>query len=293
MLIFSAANKLFVRFLHLICLADTKGYMKRSAIFLSVLCVILAFSAVTVLSQRKTNRRLEKKPAQTVTARSTPQPEKEPEKKRNSRPDETRESVSADAAEGTAPDFIYEFTRPGFVYSKIRIVHDDAGKGTIEFEKKELDETFTDPLRVSQKTLTRINELLGELDFFNSAENYQYEKDYSHLGTARFTFIRGEKERTAEFNWTTNAAAKELADIYRGLSTQYVWQFEVNVSRENQPLQSPSLIDALDGYIRRKEIADPEQMLPFLKELYNDDRLPLMARNHLDRLIKQIEKAKK
>lgn len=268
--------------------------MKRSAIYFSVICIILAFSAATALPQRKTNRRTAKK-AETAkaSAKETPQPEKIPEKKRNSRPDTAPKLPASDMAEQVAdPHFIYEFTRPGFVYSNIKIAHNDAGKGTIAFEKKDLEETFTDPLVVSQKTLARINELLDELDFFNSSENYQYEKDYSHLGTARFTFIRGGKERTAEYNWTTNKAAKELADIYRGLSNQYIWQFEMNVSRENQPLHSPSLVDVLDGYIRRKEIADPEQMLPYLKELYYDDGLPLMSRNHLDRLIKQIEKAK-
>ncbi len=268
--------------------------MKRSATFLSVLCVILAFSAVTALSQRKTNRRPSKKTEAAKTSlKKTPQP-LNGDKKRNARPDAPEQIAAADDnGRVTDPHFIYEFTRPGFVYSSIKIIHNEAGNGTISFEKKELEEVFTDPLEVSQKTLARINELLDELDYFNSTEDYQYEKDYSHLGTARFTFIRGDKERTAEYNWTTNKAARELAEIYRGLSNQYIWQFEMNVSRENQPLQSPSLVDVLDGYIRRKEIADPEQMLPFLKELYNDDRLPLMSRNHLDRLIKQIEKAKK
>jgi hypothetical protein len=268
--------------------------MKRSAICISVFCIAIALFAVTAFPQRKTTRRPGKRTETAkVSPKPAPQPEKPPEKKRNSRPDESPEQTATDTAEHVSdPHFVYEFTRPGFVYSKIKIVHDDSGKGSISFEKKELEETFTDPLVVSEKTLARINELLDELDYFNSTENYQYEKDYSHLGTARFTFTRGDRERTSEYNWTTNKAAKELADIYRNLSNQYIWKFEITVSRENQPLQSPSLVNALDGYLRRKEIADPEQMLPFLKELYNDDRLPLMTRNHLDRLIKQIEKAK-
>jgi len=265
--------------------------MKRSAIWLAVFCVVIALCAGTAFSQRKTNRRTSKK-NETAKAAPTKTPP-QPAKKRNSRPDLPEESAETDAAlQITDPHFIYEFTRPNFVYSNVKIVHNDAGKGTITFEKKDIEETFTDPLRVSQRTLARINELLDELDFFNSTEDYQYEKDYSHLGTARLTFIRGEQERTAEYNWTTNKVARELADIYRNLSNQYIWKFEMTVSRENQPLQSPNLINALDSYLHRKEIADPEQMLPFLKELYNDDRLPLMSRNHLDRLIKQIEKTK-
>ncbi len=187
---------------------------------------------------------------------------------------------------------MYEFTRPGFSYSKITIEHDDDGIGTITFEKKDLDESFTDPIKVSPATIEKINTALDELNYFDSGETYQYEKDYSHLGTSKFTFIRGDKKRSTEFNWTDNKAAKVLADTYRKLSNQYTWEFEINVSRENQPLQSPGIIGTLDSYLRRDEIADPRQMIPFLKELHEDDRLPLMSRNHVERLIKQIEKAK-
>jgi hypothetical protein len=69
--------------------------------------------------------------------------------------------------------------------------------------------------------------------------------------------------------------------------------FDMNVSRVNQPLESPKLMDVLDGYIKRNEVSDATQLLPFLKELGDDERIPLIARNHATRLIKQIEKEKK
>jgi len=72
-----------------------------------------------------------------------------------------------------------------------------------------------------------------------------------------------------------------------------VWQFDMSISRENQPLNAPSLMDELDSYFRRGEISDPPQMVPLLKELSNDERIPLIARNHAMRLVEKIEKAKK
>ncbi len=36
-----------------------------------------------------------------------------------------------------------------------------------------------------------------------------------------------------------------------------------------------------------------QEMLPFLKELVNDERMPLIARNHASRLMKKIETSKK
>ncbi len=264
--------------------------MKRFAFIFTILTLI-AVSAYIVFSQTKRNQRTTKvEVVPTQTPKPTPEPERTPTK-RNNRPG-SEGIVPETKSSSFVPKFTYEFTRPGFIYSKITITHDDKGQGTITFEKKDLDESFTDPIKVSPATIEQINTALDELDFFNSNENYQYEKDYSHLGTAKFTFLRGDKKRSTQFNWTDNKAAKIIADIYRKLSNQYTWQFEINVSRENQPLQSPSIIDTLDSYLRRNEIADPRQMIPFLKELHEDDRLPLMSRNHVDRLIKQIEKIK-
>jgi uncharacterized protein (UPF0147 family) len=63
------------------------------------------------------------------------------------------------------------------------------------------------------------------------------------------------------------------------------------VARENQPLDAPRLLDALDSLIKRKEISDAAQMIPLLKELSVDERLPLIARNRSTKLAEKIEKS--
>ncbi|MFL6468318.1 MAG: hypothetical protein ACJ72Z_10215, partial [Pyrinomonadaceae bacterium] len=94
-------------------------------------------------------------------------------------------------------------------------------------------------------------------------------------------------------NYTTNKNAKVLVDEYRKLSNQAIWIFDMTLARENQPLDGPKQMEVLEAYIKRGEISDPEQMLPLLRELTDDERLPLIARNHATRLIKQLDKAKK
>ena len=174
--------------------------------------------------------------------------------------------------------------------SKIHIEHDEQGKGTITFEKRDFGEVITDPLQLSAATMEKIKNALNMLDFLNSNENYQYEKDYSHLGKIKIKVKKDERERTAEFNWTQNKEARILMDEYRKIAQQFVWIFDINVARQNQPLEAPRLLNTLDGYIRRSEISDPLQMIPFLRELSNDERIPLIARNHAAKLIVQIEK---
>ena len=66
----------------------------------------------------------------------------------------------------------------------------------------------------------------------------------------------------------------------------------MSISLEHQPLEAPSLMDRLESLLDRNEISDPSQMIPRLKELSNDERIPLLARNHASRIVKHIEKKK-
>jgi hypothetical protein len=212
--------------------------------------------------------------------------------KKNERPDDGGSSNNP-AQATNAPNYFYEFSQPAFVVSKIMIEHDESGKGKISFVKSISDEVITDPIELSPVTLERIKAALAALDFMNSTESYQYEKDYRHLGSVVIRIQRDGRTREAKFNWTENKDAKILADEYRKIGNQFIWMFDMNLSRVNQPLESPKLMKAIDGYIKRNEISDPEQLIPYLKEVGDDERIPLIARNHAAKLIKQIEKVKK
>lgn len=209
------------------------------------------------------------------------------QEKSNTRPTKT---PAGNGVPAFTPTYFYEFTQPDFPVSKIDIQHDDSGYGTITFVKFRSDEAITDPIHLTAPVLERINKAIGELNFLDSTENYQYEKDYSHLGNVKFRLKKNGRERSTAFNWTVNKNAKAIADEYRKIGNQYIWMFDLSVARENQPLETPRLMDSLDSLIQRKEIADVKQMAEFLKTLVNDERLPLIARNHAARLVKQAEK---
>lgn len=217
----------------------------------------------------------------------TPEQERSSTKK-NARPADDKEKTKTFAAE--TPVYFYEFSRPGFQFSKVLIEHDENGKGRITFLKKGFEEDITDPLELSSSTLEKLKTHWEALNFLDSTENYQFEKDYSHLGTIKIMMKKKGRERTAEFNWTQQENAKALMDEYRKISNQHIWMFDINVSRENQPLESPRMMNNLDMLLRRNEIADASQMIPFLKGLSDDERIPLISRNHATRLVKKIEK---
>ena len=268
------------------------------------LIVALAFSASAQVKRKITKKKSSKKPVP-VKTETVAESDVKTAVKKNSRPEtenqttpteKTNDTVKTNvrpAAVENKPVYFYEFSKAEFAVSKISVEHDENGKGKITFQKKDFAEPVTDPLQLSPATLERVKAIWSALDFLDSTEDYQYAKDFSHLGTMKFAMRKVERVREATFNWTENKDAKSLADEYRKIGQQFVWIFDVNVARENQPLDAPRLLDALGSMIKRNEISDAAQMLPLLEELSTDERIPLLARNHAKRLISEIEKKKK
>lgn len=220
--------------------------------------------------------------------------------KRNERPSDpanakvnARDGANNTQAVSNSPAYSYEFDRPGFTYPNIRIEHDDNGKGKISFKKDGYEEYLTDPIQLTSVTLENLRTAFTALNFLDSTENYQYVKDFSNMGNVTITLKRDGRTRVAKYNWTENKDAKSLYDEYRRIGNEYIWKFELVIGRENQPLQTPGLMDEIDSYLQRNEISDPPHLVPLLTELSTDERLPLIARNHAAKLVKQIEKAAK
>ena len=82
-------------------------------------------------------------------------------------------------------------------------------------------------------------------------------------------------------------------DEYRRAADQAILVFEISVARESQPLNGPKLMEQIESMLNRKSLSDPQQLVPLLQDISNDEHLPLIARNHALRLIKQIEKQSK
>ena len=213
------------------------------------------------------------------------------ETKRNDRP--VSETLSPRPAKGTEADathYGWEFSQPEFVIRHIVIEHDSLGHGKVTFERKNEEVPVTEPVELSQNALARINKLWAALRFLDSDENYQASRNFAHLGTYKLQLDDGKRKRTTEFNWSNNNDAWNLAQEYRHVADQAIFIFEINVARENQPLNTPGLLNQLESMYKRNELSDPKQLVPLLRELRTDEHIPLIARNQADRLLKKIEK---
>jgi len=209
--------------------------------------------------------------------------------KQNIRPDRTPPPATNTPVTNNAK-YSYEFNQPKFYVKHIVLEHDVAGHGTITFERMNEDVPVVEPIELSSAVLSRVTSLWTSLDFLNSQTNYQSNQDFSHLGTMRIGMQQGDRKRVAEFNWTHNESASALVNEYKRIADQAMLVFDISIARENQPLNAPKLMEVMESLIKRNGLSDPKQLLPLLKDMSTDEHIPLMARNHALRIIKQIEK---
>lgn len=200
--------------------------------------------------------------------------------------------ASAGAARAAADEvrYSFEFTQPQFVVRRFLIEHDASGRGRITFERKNEDAAITEPLEITPAAYARIVSAWESLKFLDSEASYQADKQFPHLGTMRLWMKRGGRERTSEFNWTHNDHASILAHEYRALAEQQLFVFDMALARQYQPSEAIKILKRLEILINGKQVSDAAQLTELLRDLVTDERIPLIARNHAERLLKKIEK---
>jgi hypothetical protein len=185
----------------------------------------------------------------------------------------------------------YVFVNERFTIPRLEVEFDGAGAGQYTFKRKDQD-VITNTLAISNRLLVQMNVLFEEANFLNSQESYQHKKDFSHLGTMTITFRRGGQERTTTFNYTDNPAMAQLAEIFRNITTQEMRVFDLENTRQTDPLSMPAQMRQMDSELKGKHYADPQALIPLLKDIEQDPGIPLIARNDAKRMIQAILKAK-
>jgi len=250
----------------------------------ALVCLGAAFGSVQVVpAQRKTNKR-----AENPTPAVAVPPAKSKAATQPSPPTATTAKETEIAA--VAVQYTYQFTQPQFNPHLVRIEHDAAGRGKVSFERRDDAAPLVEPLEIAPAALVRIKAAWDALAFLDSTENYQAEKQFPHLGTMRLRMTRGAQERAADFNWTHNPDAAALVKEYRRLGDQQLLIFEITLARQYQPSESVKLVKRLEYLFTHDGLSDAAQLLPFLRELATDERIPLIARNRVEKIVKQIEK---
>jgi hypothetical protein len=188
--------------------------------------------------------------------------------------------------------FDYRFENPRFFIPWIEIKIEPDSKARLRFKRGESEEVIERDFEVLPRTQNRIIRLAQRLDLFNTNEEFQHKKNFSHLGWMTISVRQGRRTRSFRFNYTSNPHMTELADIFRALATQEINLTSIELAQQHQPLDLPRLLEGLENDLRLDRIAEPEKLLKILSNMSNDDVLPIIARNHANRLINGIKKGK-
>ncbi len=204
---------------------------------------------------------------------------------------EINQSGNGGARSAAPVQYHYLFENQRFTVPIQEVEFDGDGQGKFRFKRKDSEEVVNQ-LTVSSTVLAQIQTLFDELNFLASEENYQHKKDFSHLGTTTITYLRSGQGRTVSFNYTDSPIMNRLNEIFRNLVTQETRMFEIETVLQNDPISMPAQLRLLDSEMKSKRIADPQRFVPMLKNLRLDESVPLIARNHADRLLQTIKKGK-
>jgi hypothetical protein len=199
----------------------------------------------------------------------------------------------AGRATGEEVRYSFEFKQPSFFVQRFLIEHDAGGRGRITFERRTDDQPLVESFEISPSAYARIVGAWEALRFLDSQESYQADKQFPHLGTMWLWMRRGGRERRAEFNWTNNDHAAALAREYRAIAEQQFFLFDMALARQYQPSEAIKILNRLESLLGTKQISDPSQLAPLLLDLTTDERIPLIARNHAERLLKRVSKEAK
>lgn len=206
---------------------------------------------------------------------------------------QTRIEVSTDpvASSSSAVLYRYLFENDRFITPRVEVTFGDDGRGQFSFTRKEEGE-IVNPLKVSAAVVSQVRALLDDLRFLESTEGYQHKKDFSHLGRITISQSRGGRTRSTSFNYTDNQTMTRLVELFRGIATQETRVFELEAVRAHDPISTPAQLRMLEDELHSKQIADPQGLVALLQEIKTDESVPLIARNHAERLLKEIKKGK-
>lgn len=203
-----------------------------------------------------------------------------------------RQQAAAEAGPSKSVAFTYKFENARFYIPLIDLQVNADRTAKLSFKQGESDDTIDQTFTVRPETMDRLVELTTRSRFLESDEDYQSKKDFSHLGWITITATEGGHHRTTRFNYSQNKDVSDLAEIFRAIATQWIDIFHIKVAVEHQPLDLPAQLDALENDLQIERLVEPESLVDPLRDISQDDTLPLIARNHADKIITAIQKKK-
>jgi hypothetical protein len=159
---------------------------------------------------------------------------------------------------------------------------------TASYEIRQLDEDPGSlPFQVSAAWRTKMFDLATQLKHFEG-QDLDVHRRIANLGEKTFRWESGSEVHEAKFNYTLNAAASQLLQIFEGLARQ---QEHVDLITRRMKYDRLGINDALlqlESDLNRSLVPEPQRVLPMLDQIAGDSRFVDIARQRARSLAERI-----
>ncbi len=206
--------------------------------------------------------------------------------------DSQSELAMGTAARQSSPDpsvpaqITYTRTLQGSVPEYLAVVVNSDGSGT--YVGRSLKETAQPrPLRLSEATTGQIFALAGALEDFRIP--LESHKRVADLGLKTFTYEHGAERHQVEFNYTTRQTARDLTDLFERIAGVEEHLDTLQYALKYDPLSLPQELLHIQIDLQHNALADPELMVPELKEIANNPRLLHVAQVRAEDILRTVD----
>jgi hypothetical protein len=178
---------------------------------------------------------------------------------------------------------VFKSSSPEFIEIKVSDSSDAA-----TFEIRQLDE---DPspkaFHVSAPLRTKIFEIAGQLNHFQDLD-LDVHRRIANLGAKTFRYEKGGESHEVTFNYTLNAAATQLMQIFEGLARQEEHVVTLERRMKYDRLGVNDALLQFESDFNKKLLPEPEVALPALEQISKDTRFVDIARQRARALAERI-----
>jgi hypothetical protein len=180
---------------------------------------------------------------------------------------------------------VFKSSSPEFIEIKV------SEGGASSYDIRQLDDSPSpQPFEVGSLLRAKIFELAAQINNFRD-QQLDVRRRIANLGEKTFRYEKGGQAYEASFNYTLNATASQLMQVFEGLVRQ---QEHLTTLLRRMKYDRLGVNDALlqfESDLNRKILPEPERMLPTLEQIANDARFVEIARQRARSLAERIRNA--
>jgi len=178
---------------------------------------------------------------------------------------------------------VFKSSTPEFIEITVRA---DSDSATYEIRQLE-DDPGASPFEVSPTLRAKMFDLTAELNHFQG-QDLDVHRKIANLGQKTFRYERGSEVHETSFNYTLNASATMLMQIFEGLARQ---QGDLVLLERSVKYDRLGVNDALRQFesdMDHRLLPEPERLLPVLDKIGADSHFVDIARTRARALAERI-----